>query len=91
MVRLRIIASKTVTVKLYDEMSMCFIPVPFDPKVVFGKIRAPVRVTLNGYTYRSTICVMGGLTRVPLRKAHKSRNRIAGSLGPSQSRRKESP
>ena len=29
---------------------MCAVPVPFDPKPIFGKVRAPVRVTLNGYT-----------------------------------------
>ncbi len=33
---------------------MCSIPLTFDPKSVFGKVRAPVKVTLNGYTYRST-------------------------------------
>ena len=43
---------------------MCFVPVPFDPKALCGKVRAPVRVTLNGYTYRSTIASMGG----PLRR-----------------------
>ena len=26
---------------------MCAIPVPFDPKPIFGKVRAPVRVTLK--------------------------------------------
>jgi hypothetical protein len=26
---------------------------------VFGKVRAPVKVTLNGYTGRSTIAAMG--------------------------------
>jgi hypothetical protein len=48
---------------------MCFIPVPFDPKEVFGKVRAPVKVTVNGYTYRSTIAAMGGTTCIPLRKS----------------------
>jgi hypothetical protein len=33
--------------------SLCFIPVPFDPRPIFGKVRAPVLVTLSGYTYRS--------------------------------------
>lgn len=51
--------------------SMCFIPVPFDPKTVFGKVRAPVKVTLNGYTYRSTIAAMGGTTCIPLRKSNR--------------------
>ena len=30
-------------------------PVSFDARTVFGKVRAPVKVTLNGYTYRSTL------------------------------------
>ena len=41
--------------KIVRDGSTCFIPVTFDPAPVFGKVRAPVRVTLNGYTYRSTI------------------------------------
>jgi len=49
---------------------MCAIPVPFDPKDVFGKVRAPVKVTINGYTYRSTISAMGGPACIPLRKSH---------------------
>ena len=31
--------------------AMCFIPVTFDPKAIFGKIRAPVKVTLNGVLF----------------------------------------
>ena len=50
---------------------MCYIPVPFDPKDVFGKLRAPVKVTLNGYTYRSTIAAMGGPPCIPLRKSNR--------------------
>jgi hypothetical protein len=47
---------------------MCFKPVPFD--AVFGKVRTPVRVTLNGYTYRSTIAARGGPPGIPLRRSH---------------------
>src|SRR5215475_11159292 len=50
---------------------MCFIPVTFHPKVVFGKVRAPVKVTLNGYTYRSTIAAMGGPPCIPLRRSNR--------------------
>src|SRR5690349_18645232 len=63
--------SRTVTVAIHHEGSMCFIPVPFDPKEVFGKMRAPVRVTLNGYSYRSTIFSMHGLVGIPLRKSNR--------------------
>lgn len=47
------------------------IPVPFDPKPVFGKIRAPVKVTLNGYTFRSTIASMGRKFIIPLRRSNR--------------------
>jgi hypothetical protein len=57
---------------------MCFIPVPFDPKPVFGKVRAPVRVTLNGYTYRSTIAAMGGPPGVPLRRSNREAAGLEG-------------
>jgi hypothetical protein len=69
---------KTVEVTIHREGSMCFIPVNFDPKAVFGKIRAPVKVTLNGYTYRSTIASMGGVTGIPLRKSNRE---AAGLVG----------
>ena len=47
-----------------------FIAMPFDPKEVFGKVRVPVKVTVNGHTYRSTIAGMGGPAFVPLRRSH---------------------
>jgi hypothetical protein len=62
--------SRTFTTRIVREGSACFIPVPFDPKSVFGKVRAPVKVTLNGYTYRSTIAAMGGPPCVPLRQSN---------------------
>lgn len=57
---------------------MCFIPVPFDPKAAFGKVRAPVRVTLGGYTYRSTISSMRGTVCIPLRKSHREAAGLEG-------------
>ena len=57
---------------------MCFIPVPFDPKPVFGKLRAPVRVTLNGYSYRSTIASMGDGPCLPLRRSHREAAGLEG-------------
>src|SRR3974390_2285343 len=64
-------SSQTTTVQIYRDGAMCFIPVPFDPKAVFGRVRAPVKVTLNGYTYRSTIAAMGGVTCIPLRRSNR--------------------
>jgi hypothetical protein len=70
--------SKVVKVKIFREGSMCFVPVPFDPKEVFGMVRAPVKVTLNGYTYRSTIASMGGAVCIPLRKSNREAAGLEG-------------
>ena len=57
---------------------MCFIPVTFDPKPVFGKVRVPVKVTLNGYTFRSTIAAMGGPPFSPLRRSNQEAATLDG-------------
>jgi len=51
--------------------SFTFISIPFDVKKVFGKSRVPVKLTINDFTYRTTICVMGGKYCVPLRKSNR--------------------
>jgi len=51
--------------------SLTFISIPFDVREVFGKARLPVRLTINDFTYRTTICVMGGKYCVPLRKSNR--------------------
>jgi hypothetical protein len=71
--------TKTYKVTLVRNGATCFVPVPFDPKPVFGKVRAPVTVTLNGYTYRSTIASMGGLVALPLRKSHREAAKLEGT------------
>jgi hypothetical protein len=71
-------ASKTFTATIVRDGSMCYIPLTFDPKPVFGKIRAPVKVTLNGYTYRSTIAAMGGPACIPLRKSNHDAAKLHG-------------
>ena len=48
-------------------------------KLASGK-RPKVAVTLNGYTYRSTVAVMGGQFMLPLAKAH----REAAGVKPGQ-------
>jgi hypothetical protein len=72
-------AKKTYKVTLVRDGAMCFVPVPFDPKAVFGKVRAPVTVALNGYTYRSTIASMGGVVCIPLRKSNREAAKLEGS------------
>ncbi|HEX2340712.1 MAG TPA: YdeI/OmpD-associated family protein [Vicinamibacterales bacterium] len=71
-------SSKTFKTTIVREGSMCYIPVSFDARTVFGKVRAPVKVTLNGYTYRSTIASMGGTVCVPLRKSNREAAGLEG-------------
>ncbi|MBK5296296.1 MAG: DUF1905 domain-containing protein [Vicinamibacteria bacterium] len=71
-------SSKTFKTTILRDGSMCAIPVTFDPKAVFGKVRAPVRVTLNGYTFRSTIAAMGGPHFIPFRKSHREAAGLEG-------------
>jgi hypothetical protein len=46
---------------------------------VLGKVRAPVKVTVNEHTFRSTICTMGGPPRIPLRKSNRAAAGMEGS------------
>lgn len=71
--------SKTFKTTILRDGSMCFIPVPFDPEPVFGKVRAPVKVTLNGFTFRSTIAAMGGTVCIPLRKSNREAAQLEGN------------
>ncbi|MCB9895817.1 MAG: DUF1905 domain-containing protein [Planctomycetes bacterium] len=68
----------TTTIISDDDSSMCAIEVPFDPKEVFGKVRAPVKVTINSHTFRSTIARMGGQTFIPLRRSNREAAKVAG-------------
>jgi hypothetical protein len=72
------VTSKTFKTTIYRASGICYIPVTFDPKAVFGKMRVPVTVTLNGYTYRSTIASMGGCTGVPLRQSNREAAGLEG-------------
>ncbi|PYX31631.1 MAG: hypothetical protein DMG80_09875 [Acidobacteria bacterium] len=72
------VSSKTFKTTIYRNGSICFIPLTFDPVSVFGKIRAPVKVTLNGYTYRSTIAAMGGPPCIPLRQSNREAAGLEG-------------
>ena len=40
--------------------------------------RPPVRVTINGYTYRNTIAVMGGVFMVGVSAEHRAQAQVAG-------------
>ena len=71
-------SSKTFKTTIVRDGSMCYIPVTFDPREIFGKLRAPVKVTLNGYSYRSTIAAMGGPPCIPLRKSNREAAGLEG-------------
>jgi len=70
--------SKTFKATIVREGSMSYIPLTFDPKEVFGKTRAPVKVTLNGFTYKSTIAAMGGPAFIPLRTSNREAAGLEG-------------
>lgn len=70
---------KTFQTTIVRDGSMCFIPVPFDPKPVFGKLRAPVKVTLAGHSYRSTIASMGNGPCLPLRRSNREAAGLEGT------------
>jgi hypothetical protein len=72
------VAAKTFKAKVFRDDPMCYIEVPFDPKAVFGKVRAPVKVTVNGYSYRSTLAAMGGPVCIPLRRSHREAAGLEG-------------
>ncbi len=71
-------ASRSFLATIVREGPGCYIRLNFDPRIVFGKARAPVRVTLNGYTYRSTVAAMGGPPCVPLRRSHREAAGLTG-------------
>jgi hypothetical protein len=44
------------------------VELPFDPKTEFGRARAPIRGTVNGVPFRSTVAIYGGKAYLGLRK-----------------------
>jgi Bacteriocin-protection, YdeI or OmpD-Associated/Domain of unknown function (DUF1905) len=46
-----------------------FVEVPLDVPALFGRARAPVQVTINGYRFRSTVAVYGGRYFLPMKRA----------------------
>jgi hypothetical protein len=51
--------------------------VPFDVKEAFGTGRPPVRATINGYTFRTTIAPMGGRFLLGLNREVRERAGVA--------------
>lgn len=44
------------------------VPLPFDPRVEFGKARAPVKITVNRVVLRSTVMIYGGKAYIGFRR-----------------------
>jgi hypothetical protein len=54
-----------------------FFEVPLDVPAIFGRARPPVRVTIGGHTYRSTIAVYGGRYFLPLNRENREAAGVA--------------
>ena len=57
-------SKKTYKATLVKDGPMCLVPVPFDPKPVFGKVRAPVVITLDTIPPTVTITTAGNISNV---------------------------
>jgi Bacteriocin-protection, YdeI or OmpD-Associated/Domain of unknown function (DUF1905) len=49
-----------------SEATGTFVEVPLDVPAIFGRVRAPVRVTINGWTWRSTVMRYGEKYYLPV-------------------------
>lgn len=89
--------SKKFRTRLGAEGHALFFEVPFDVKQEFGKARPPVKVSVNGHTYRSTVSVYGGRYYVPVRRERreeaglKAGDIIDVTLAPDTQRRSVTP
>jgi uncharacterized protein YdeI (YjbR/CyaY-like superfamily) len=55
--------------RLESDQEACFIRVPHEVLTTLGqRKRAPVKVTINAYTYRTTIAVYGGKSYIGVRR-----------------------
>lgn len=61
-------SAKSFHAKLGAEGHALFFEVPFDVRKEFGRARPPVKVSVNGYSYRSTVSVYGGKYYLPVRQ-----------------------
>jgi hypothetical protein len=69
--------------EILERGSALVVEVPFDVSEQFGRVRAPVRVTVNDYTFRTTVMRYGGVDYLGFNK----QVRLVGSRGPSARRR----
>ena len=57
---------------------------PFDAKAAFGRVRAPVRVTVKGHTFRTTTMRYGGVDYIGLNREVRTAAGVAGDRLPSR-------
>jgi uncharacterized protein DUF1905/bacteriocin resistance YdeI/OmpD-like protein len=53
------------------------VELPFDARAAFGRVRAPVRVTVNGHTFRTTTMRYGGVDYVGLNREVREAARVS--------------
>jgi hypothetical protein len=69
-------SAKTFTTRLVNDGG---VEVPFDVEKAFGKKRLPIRVTVNGVTYPSTVAVYGGRYYFPMRREIREKAGVAAN------------
>jgi Bacteriocin-protection, YdeI or OmpD-Associated/Domain of unknown function (DUF1905) len=62
---------------LASDGSATFVEVPLDVPAVFGRVRAPVRVTIGGHTWRSTVMRYGARYYLPVSRANREAAGVA--------------
>ena len=71
--------SITYTASIWQQGNHCAVPVPEEALQALGAGRRPlVKVTLNGYTYRSAVATMDGQTLVSLSAANRQAAGVNG-------------
>ena len=64
-------AERFETVIQVEERTATYFEIPLDVRALFGRARPPVRVTIGGHTYRSTVAAYGDRYLVPLNRANR--------------------
>jgi hypothetical protein len=63
--------------KFTTKLESGFIRLPFDVREEFGRARPPVKVSINGHRYRSTVSAYGGKYFIPVRKSNQQAAGVA--------------
>jgi hypothetical protein len=64
------------TLQTDDESAFTYIVIPFKAQDVFGRGRPPVRVTVNGFAYRSTLAPYGSEYYLPVNQTVRAGARV---------------